>query len=214
MIITNIIEISKKQCKIMLDEEFAFVLYKGELPLYQIKEGETMSKETYHKIVDEVLTRRARLRAMNLLKSRSYTEKKLMDKLKSDMYPQCCIHNAIEYVKSFGYVNDEQYAADYMFYHGSRLNQMQLYQKLREKGVSEEIIQKNYDAYCDHGNAPKEEELIRRFLQKKGYRDGSDGMTDIQKAKLMKSLVQRGFSYDRVRRVLADYGEIAEEMYK
>lgn len=212
MIVTDIIEISKKQCKIMVDYEFAFVLYKGELPLYKIKQGEEITEKTYHCIVEEVLTKRAKLRAMNLLKSRSYTEKKLTEKLTRGSYPKSCIRNAVEYVKSYGYINDDQYAADYMFYHGNRLNKMQLYKKLREKGVSDEIIEKNYAIYSQQNHAPKEEELICDFLRKKGYCRGDFQLEAGEKHKLIRALLQRGFSYDKVCRVFLIYGETAEEM--
>lgn len=214
MIVTDIIEISKKQCKIMIDYEFAFVLYKGELPLYKIKKGESIAEETYRRIIDEVLTKRAKLRAMNLLKSHSYTEKKLMEKLKRGLYPSSCISCAVEYVKSYGYVNDDQYAADYMFYHGNRLNKVQLYQKLRQKGVSEEIIAQNYEQYCHQSHVPKEEDLICDFLRKKGYTREGFRITTDQKNKLIRALLQRGFAYDKVCRVFAQYGENAEEMYE
>ena len=58
MLVTDIIEISKKKYKIMVDYEFAFVLYKGELPLYKIKKDEPIAEGTYRQIVDEVLTKR------------------------------------------------------------------------------------------------------------------------------------------------------------
>ncbi len=99
MIVTDIIEISKKQCKIMIDNEFAFVLYKGELHLYGIKKREPIEEKNYDKIMNEVLIKRVKLRAMNLLKSRAYTEKKLRDKLRAGQYPPSCIEEALTYVK-------------------------------------------------------------------------------------------------------------------
>lgn len=212
MIVTDIIEISKKQCKIMIDYEFAFVLYKGELPLYKIKIGEEITEEIYRCVVDELLTKRAKLRAMNLLKTHSYTEKRLTEKLKRGLYPQSCIRDALEYVKSYGYINDDQYAADYMFYHGNHLNKMQLYQKLRKKGVADEIIAKNYEIYSRQSHVPKEEDLICDFLRKKGYCKGSFQITTEEKQKLIRALLQRGYNYDKVCRVFAIYGETAEEM--
>jgi len=40
MIITDLVDFNKKRVKVFIDEEFAFVLYKGELNLYGIKVGE------------------------------------------------------------------------------------------------------------------------------------------------------------------------------
>ncbi len=140
MIVTDIIEISKKQCKIMIDNEFAFVLYKGELHLYGIKKREPIEEKNYDKIMNEVLIKRVKLRAMNLLKSRAYTEKKLRDKLRAGQYPPSCIEEALTYVKSFGYVDDEKYTADYLFYHGGKLKKQQNFFKIKKKGIAEKNI--------------------------------------------------------------------------
>ncbi len=212
MVVTDVIEISKKQCKIMIDYEFAFVLYKGKLHLYGIRNGENLKEGTYEQIINEVLMKRAKLRAMNLLKSRPYTEKKLREKLQMGQYPQCCIEEAVSYVKSYGYINDEQYAADYLFYHGDRLNKVQVFRKLREKGVDDALIEKVYGTYCDNGNAPKEEELICRFLKKKRL-TAHDVKNRECRHKIIRILLQKGFSYDQILRVFDKYGKNDEETY-
>lgn len=197
----------------MIDYEFAFVLYKGELSLYGIKNGQLLDETCYERIIQEVLMKRAKLRAMNLLKSRSYTEKKLRDKLKSGQYPEVCIENAIAYVKSYGYINDEQYAADYMFYHGNKLNKQQLFCKLKEKGIADDVIQSAYDTFCENGDAPVEEELILQFLNKK--RVDSDSLTNREfRNKLIKSLLQKGFAYEKILYAFTLYGKNDEEKCK
>ncbi len=40
MTVTKIEEVTKVKCRIEIDQEFAFVLYKGELRMYHIREGE------------------------------------------------------------------------------------------------------------------------------------------------------------------------------
>ena len=44
MLVTQVTELSKSRSKVYIDQEFAFVLYKGELRLYHIKEGEELVK--------------------------------------------------------------------------------------------------------------------------------------------------------------------------
>ena len=43
MIVTDIVELDKKRSKIFIDGEFSFVLYKGELRDYSIREGHELS---------------------------------------------------------------------------------------------------------------------------------------------------------------------------
>ena len=82
MTVTRIEELSRSRCKIYLEDSFAFVLYKGELRLFGVREQEELSEESYREIMQEVLPKRATLRCMNLLQSRAYTESKLRSKLK------------------------------------------------------------------------------------------------------------------------------------
>ena len=70
MIVTEIVEISKTKAKVLLDNDRCFALYKSELKKYRIAEDAEISQEYYDMIMGEVLLKRAKLRCMNLLKSR------------------------------------------------------------------------------------------------------------------------------------------------
>ena len=122
MEVTEIQELTKSRSKIVIDQEFAFVLYKGELRQYGIKLGQDLSEETFDEIMTEVLPKRAKLRAMNLLKSRSYTEAQLRTKLQQGGYPETVIAEALAYVASFHYTDDLQYALDYITENEHRKN--------------------------------------------------------------------------------------------
>lgn len=213
MIVTDIIDYSKKQCKIMIDDEFAFVLYKGELHLYGIRRGEELRAPVYERIVNEVLAKRAKLRAMNLLKARAYSEKKLREKLEAGKYPASCIEQAIAYVKSYGYVDDRRYASDYLFYHGKELNGRQIYLKLRNKGIDKEIIREVYEEFCESKEATDDESLIRNYLDKKKYAPSEDGGEE-KRTKIIRALMQKGFYYDQIAAVLRSYGKNDEEIVK
>lgn len=204
MIVTDLIDISKKQCKVMIDDEFAFVLYKGELHLYGISVGKEMTEACYHKIVDEVLCRRCKLRAMNLLKERIYSEKRLREKLINGNYPSECVDAAIEYVKSFGYVDDVRYAQDFLFYHGKKLNRQQIFLKLRQRGIADDIIRDAYQSFCESGEKTPDEELIHRQLHKKHF-PGLEFCTTEDKNKFLRSLIQKGFSMDVVLRAMQSF---------
>ena len=117
MTVTKIEEVTKAKCRIEIDQEFAFVLYKGELRMYHIREGEELDPAIYEEIVGKLLPKRATMRTMNLLKSRPYTEYQLRQKLSMGGYPQDAQEEAISYVKSYHYIDDRQYAMDYIEYH-------------------------------------------------------------------------------------------------
>jgi regulatory protein len=73
MTITEITAVSRSRYKITLDEEIVFVLYGGELRRFHIKLNGELAKEDYEQIMREILPKRARLRCLNLLKTKDYT---------------------------------------------------------------------------------------------------------------------------------------------
>ena len=117
MIVTALEELSASRSKVYIDGELAFVLYKGELRSYHLSVGEEIAQKDYNEIMEEVLPKRAKLRAMNLLTKREYTEKQLRDKLRAGFYPQRIIEEALAYVAGFHYTDDLRYACDYLTGH-------------------------------------------------------------------------------------------------
>ncbi len=89
MIVTEIEELTKTKFKVYLDGQFAFMLYKGELKRFGIKQGEDLTQENYEKIQNEVLLKRAKKRAMHLLEDMDRTESALRKKLKAGLSGEC-----------------------------------------------------------------------------------------------------------------------------
>ena len=198
MFVTDIIELDRKKSKIYIDHEFAFVLYKGELNSYHIKEGTEISQRDYEIITRELLPKRVTKRAMNLLKERSYTKMQLVQKLKNNYYLEEYIEVAISYVESYGYINDLLYASDFITYRASQLSKRQIEQKLLQKGIDRKTIDNSFDLFYEAGNAVEEEKQIYYFLQKKKYHLLND---EKQKQKLIASLLRKGFSLELIKRV-------------
>ena len=81
MLVTKIQAVTKQKYRIELDGQPAFVVYKGELSRYGIKEGHEILQPVYEELVGQVLTKRAKLRAMHLLESMDRTRAELEKKL-------------------------------------------------------------------------------------------------------------------------------------
>ena len=73
MIAAEILRVTDRKRKIVLEDESSFVLYAGELRKYHIREGEEIPEEVLEEIHDDVLVKRAKLRCMNLLKTSDRT---------------------------------------------------------------------------------------------------------------------------------------------
>ena len=165
MKITAIEELSKARSRVWIDGEFAFVLYKGELRLYRIREGEEISEETLKTIRQEVLPKRAKLRAMNLLKSREYTTKQLHDKLKQGGYPEDIITLALDYVASYHYTDDLRYAVSYMQSHETDKSRRRIEQDLMRKGIGKETLEKAWQTWEARGGEQDEQQMISELLE-------------------------------------------------
>ncbi len=199
MIVTDIIDLSKSRSKIYVDGEFAFVLYKGELRLYHVALGEEITTKDFEQIVQVVLPKRAKLRAMNLLQKRAYTEKQLVDKLKEGYYSPQIVEEAIRYVKSFGYVNDYQYAMDYLNCYAERKALNQIKMNLLNKGISKEQLQEAMIKWEESGNVQDEYSMIKQILEKKGYDSECDAK---EKRRIYAFLLRRGYSAECIQEAM------------
>ena len=200
MIVTKIEEIDKKRSRVFIDGEFAFVLYKGELRLYKIKENQPMEEKDYRTIINEVLPKRAKLRSMNLLKTRAYTEKQLRDKLRQGEYTPQIVDEAVDYVKSFGYIDDRQYAEDFITYNMERKSRRRIEQDLYVKGIDSDIVREIFERMKEDEDGPDEDAMAVELLRKKNYNPQT--ATNKEKQKLSAFLYRKGFQMETIRRVL------------
>jgi regulatory protein len=211
MIITDIAELDKKRSRIYIDGEFAFILYKGEIREYHLKTGEEISSPVFQKIRTEVIPKRAKLRAMNLLQKKDYTEYKLITKLREGLYPEDIISDTIEYLKSFNYLNDERFAADYIRYHMNDRSRNRMKQDLMQKGIDKDLItrvmEEVYESETLSGiESPNPEvQLCIKLLNKKHY--NPDSITYEDKQKLIGYLFRKGFSMDSIQMAFQSFGD-------
>ncbi|MBQ6887619.1 MAG: regulatory protein RecX [Lachnospiraceae bacterium] len=200
MLVTDIVDVTKTRSRIFIDGSFAFVLYKGELRKYHIEEGKEIAEIDYSELMEKVLPKRAKLRSMNLLQSREYTEKQLKDKLLLGGYPESVAEEAIDYVKSYHYIDDDRYAATYIEYHIENKSRQRIVQDLMRKGISKECIESQWQKIEELGTFIDEEKMISEILEKKKYVAEE---ADIKgKQKMYALLLRKGFSSDKIRKVM------------
>ena len=200
MLVTQISEVSKSRCRVYLDGQFAFVLYKGELRRFQIKVDQELPEESYREIMTEILPKRAKLRSMNLLQSRDYTRRQLADKLEQGDYPQECIEEAIAYVESYGYIDDKRYARDFIEYNLATKSRTRIETDLMRKGIEKEIIREAFEELTDLGVQQDELALACDLLRKKKY--CADTATGQEQQKMYGFLYRRGFRHDIISKAL------------
>lgn len=201
MTVTGIREVDKSRMEIEIDNAYIFILYKGEVRTYEIKENQELSEENYREIMEEVLPKRAKLRAMNLLKSRSYTAFQLREKLQKGGYPDCIIKEALDYVTGFGYVNDERYAADYIEYHKETKSRNRIYMDLMKRGIPKEIFERTWTDIVGEDKKELEKEQIISWMQKKHFVPQTADFKE--KQKMAAFLYRKGFETEHIRNALS-----------
>lgn len=200
MIITEMIPISKQKIRITTDEQLAFVLYKGELSSYHLETGGELTDEIWQEIY-QVLVKRAKLRAMHLLTKMDYTEAQLNQKLMQGGYTQEAVKCAVEYVKSFHYLDDERYVKKYMEQSSGSKSRRQKAFELEQKGISRELIRQWTEQADEETN--DEVSLIQSLLEKRCKNPQS--ADEKEKMKHYGYLARKGFSRQDIVRVFEEY---------
>lgn len=194
MNITNIEPIDKKRFRIYIEEEYLLLLYITDLRKYKLDINQTISEEEYSEIYHDVVLRRAKLKAMLLLKSRDYTDKELRLKLQRYYYPSQAIEDALSYVISYGYIDDERYAKNYVRYKMNTKSRRQIEYTLSQKGIRKEFIEQAFDdEYKQDASA-----LENAIRKKVGNLENLDELTNENKRKVGAYLFRKGFSWDEI----------------
>ncbi|MCD8396036.1 MAG: recombination regulator RecX [Lachnospiraceae bacterium] len=199
--VTEIRKLSGGRSLVLLESGLQFPLYARELSDYGLEEGNFVQEETVSRIMDEILIKRARLRAMHLLEQMSRTEFQLREKLRQSYYPDQIIEDAIQYVKGYHYIDDLRYAMSYLENHASVKSLRQMEQELYAKGVAKELVEQA----VSESELPDEMSQILALLEKKHYDLSCDDRKEQQR--MYGYLMRRGYSRSAISSALRQVEE-------
>lgn len=191
----------KGKVHIQLDNGVQFDLYKGEAYKLSLFEKSKLNEEQYQQILTEIIGKRATKYAMHLLERQERTEKQLRDKLTQQEYPAMCIEQAIEYVKSYHYVDDYRYACTYVRYHQEKESRQKLQLKLAMRGVNREVIRQALEEEYVSDESVRIEELLR----KRHFNAETADETEYRKT--VQFLMRKGFRSQDIYKVVKGYEE-------
>ncbi|MDO4474672.1 MAG: regulatory protein RecX [Eubacteriales bacterium] len=197
MLVTKIENKTSTKFKVYLDGQFAFVLKKSELFRYRIKENEQLSECDYEEIRNEIIKKRAKLRALQLLTDMDRTKDQLCKKLRDDGYQEDIIDETIGYVESFGYVNDFNFAKNFIESKKNKKSKKEMYSLLKAKGLSSEMIENAMEECYSNEDTVQ---AIEQFLRKKRFRP--ENMSEKELQKIYSALARKGFHYEDIRHVI------------
>ena len=200
MKVTQVEEFTKSRVRISVDEEFTFVLYKSEQHKFHIRPGEEIEEADVRAILEELLPKRAKLRAMNLLKNREYTVKQLHDKLKEGGYPEHIIAKALEYVESFHYTDDCRYAVNFIRNHVQDRSRRRIEQDLAGRGIDRDVLERAWGEWEAEGGSQDEQDMIASLLRKKGF--DREAASPKEWRRMYGYLMRKGFQAEQVCKAL------------
>ena len=139
----------------------------------------------------------AREKALDILLYRMRSEKELYDKLIEKGYPEEECADALEYVKHFGYVNDAEYARQYVYSRCGTRGRLLLKKELRDKGIDDELIEAALE------ELPESHEVLLSLLEKK-YGEPHE-LDEKEFRRAYSFLLRKGFNTSAVIAALKEY---------
>ncbi len=138
--------------------------------------------------------------ALRLLNRKDYTEKEIREKLTKRAAKESDANEVITYLKEKGFISDERYAENYVFFRlkkGYGLRRIRY--ELLKKGVDEAVVEK----FLKNDRNNLEKIFLKRLKQLKGKKN--------IRSKLFDYMYRRGFESEEILELLNRYEVIDDE---
>lgn len=197
MYITGLQQQSKGKVQVFLDGEPALILTAAQIREADIREDVLYEGEKEAALLS-FFRRTAAKSAMELLLRRDYSEKDLHRKLQTKGYSDFLADWAVDYVKSYHYLDDLRVAVHFLEVRNGTMSRQAARQKLMLKGINEDVIEEAFAGICWDEEAGLRQELEKKLRSFKGE------LTESDLIKVMRSLQNKGYHYGMIRRMLEE----------
>lgn len=196
MLVTDICEYKGDTWKIELDGERKFFVNVSVVMEFGLEKGQTLPLSALNQITRADKLRKAKKRGIYLVGERAYGYNELYAKLKKT-YGEETAREAVDYILSLGYINDEEYApklAEHLIKSKHQGPRKAKYEMLK-RGLDSGLVEKTLESYSD---SDLDEELLalieRKYSQK--IADFDD------RRRTTAALIRRGYDYGSVKRCI------------
>ena len=194
----------KRRCNVYIDGRFCCGLTLEAAFKYRLKAGQIISPERLEEIQLESEKNTALDKALVHISASKKTEKQVRDFLKGKGYLPAVCDYVLEKMRGYGFVDDKDYARDYVGFAASKKGGRLIKMELRAKGLLEEDIDEALTS-IDQG---EQESAAGRILEK--YMRGKTPDRETL-AKAYRHLMSKGFDYETSRAALAAFGDMDDE---
>ncbi|TCT15030.1 regulatory protein [Natranaerovirga pectinivora] len=191
-----IVDPKKDRISVYFNDEYFFWLTNKEIKKLDIKEEQELSLERINSIIDNIVYKKAKSKALNYIKYCDRTEQDVCLKLKKEGFIDLVIQKVIFFCKDYHIIDDYRYATNYLNAKKEKKSLYQIKYELKNKGVSDSIIS---DVLKDI--EVNEEEIIKTLIHKK-TKNHTSNKESIQK--LYYYLVRKGFNPSLVMKIIKE----------
>lgn len=191
----TLVDTGKKKIYVDPGEREGIYLYSGEIKKLKLEDGSEIAQDEFERIRLEYALPRAKHRAIAILAKRDKTEKELREKLQQSLTDTQSLEETISYMKSCGYVDDEQYARDYLYFKKGRKSFLQIKMELQKKGISSQVLEEVFE---EEGGQKIEDILV----QVKKYMKKFSDLDFVAKQKIYAHFARKGYAGDLIREAM------------
>lgn len=188
---------NKNRVNIYVDDSFFCGLEKETAVIFGLKLNKEVDEKELEQAVIKSEEKRSFEKAIFLIEKKMNTKKELKDKLLKRGFSEDCIKSTINKLEEYHYIDDDLYAKLFIE-QNPNLSKKMISNKLMQKGINKEIIEKNLlciDNETEYENCMA---LAKKFLKTSKIENFND------KQKFMAKLVRRGFSFDIIKKVMSN----------
>lgn len=187
---------NKEKVNIYVDDKYSFSLTLNGLIDSKIKEKDEITQEKIEQLKIEDSPKLAALQAINIISYSMKTEKELRQKLSTKGFSDNAINYAVDKMKSYGYIDDENYVTSYIKTRAipQGWGENKIISNLLKKGVDISIIkEKISELYSDDEKKESILNVASTYLAKIPKEEYLK-----KKQKLYRYLASKGYSYDLI----------------
>lgn len=178
-------------------------LYPGEIKKLKLETGSEIEEDEFERIRLQYALPRAKHRAIAILAKRDKTERELREKLAQSLTDMQSLEETIMYMKACGYIDDAQYARDYIYFKKGRKSFLQMKLELQKKGIPSQVL----EAVFEEEGTQKTDDIL---AQVKKYMKKFPELDFISRQKVYAHFARKGYDGELIREAMAQ----AEEYYK
>ncbi len=203
LLVVRMEPVNKQKKRVHLDDGTILHLYNSEIRQFQLQEDTVLEGSDYTELMQK-LCKRARARALHLLKNADRPGTELAQKLRMGGYPETAIADAMAYLAYYRYIDDEAYVQRYIAAQGGRKSRQQIVCALRQKGLDGELIERFLEQ-----EELQEMDVLLPLMKK--YCRNKDTEDSTIRQKTYAYFMRRGFSMSDIQHAYGAYLEEQEQ---